>query len=129
MYVSDLLKMYPMNVEGDRLVCGPRFPLQLGVALVVCYFFSNSRFGLPWRSVVFIVLLFVAWSRVVNCFYLVTRVLFFFWIFGRADKLLYFLEKCETYDVIRHWEEPWTSILLFEYHIRHFHVHLMFGVK
>ncbi len=38
MYVSDLLKMYPMNVEGDRLVCGPRFPLQLGVALVIILF-------------------------------------------------------------------------------------------
>ena len=36
--VSDLLNMYPMNVEGDRLVCGPRFPLQLGVALVpLCF--------------------------------------------------------------------------------------------
>ena len=34
MHVSDLLRVYPMNVEEDQLVCGRRFQLQLRVALV-----------------------------------------------------------------------------------------------
>ena len=40
MHVSDLPEMYPMNLEEDRLVCGRRFPLQLGVVLVCFFSFS-----------------------------------------------------------------------------------------
>ncbi len=56
MHVYNLLRVYPMNVEDDRLVCGRRFPFQLGVVLVYlltdfsifviccCYFHKMNKY-------------------------------------------------------------------------------------
>ena len=49
MYDSDLLIMYPMNVERDRLVCGRQFPLQLGVALVIVQFAFSIDIAEPFN--------------------------------------------------------------------------------